>query len=378
MSKASLFPVIERHSWLNHAAISPWPAPVAAAMREFVDDNARHGPLNYDRWLDTEQSLRRRARELLSAEQDLDIALVKNTSDGLSLIASGMDWSPGDRMLHLAGEFPSNRLPWHQLLPSFVQANEVPFEPDDPETALIEALDERVRLVAISSVRYDSGIRLDLDRIGRACRAAGALLAVDAIQHLGALPLSVREVPVDFVIAGSHKWLLAPEGLALFWSRPAARARLRPVQTGWRMWPDMFDFAREDWSVPVDARRFEPGTLNTAGIHGLHAALEVLLSTSAAQRARDLEQRVGHLIDGLKGLAGVRVDTPTDSRRRAGIVTFRVPGRRPESILQALRRAEIFAARRGPGVRLSPHFYTPLAQLDHCLDVLADFLAKGE
>ena len=374
MSNASVFPVIDCHSWLNHAAISPWPAPVIAAMRAFVDDNAEHGPLHYNDWLAVEARLRHRARVLLDAEREDDIALVKNTSDGLCLIAAGLDWQPGDRMLLLAGEFPTNRLPWHQLLPPFVTVEERPFDPDEPERALIDALDDATRLVAVSSVRYDSGIRLDLARIGHACRRHGALLAVDAIQHLGALPLSVRELPVDFVVGGSHKWLLAPEGLALFWSRPSARAKLRPVQSGWRMWPDMFDFQRRDESLPDGARRFEPGTLNTAGIHGLDAALGVLLDTPAGQRGDALADRVGRLIDGLSTLPDVRIETPVDPARRAGIVTFGSPRCDPDALLRALRRAEVFAARRGAGIRLSPHFYTPPAQLDRALDVVADAL----
>jgi cysteine desulfurase/selenocysteine lyase len=374
MSNASCFPVIERHVWLNHAAISPWPAAVSEAMRRFVEDNAHHGPLHYNQWLEVEARLRERARRLLGARHEHDIALLKNTSDGLSLIAAGLDWSPGDRMLHLAGEFPSNRLPWHQLVPSFVAVEEVHFDPEDPEPALIEAIDDRTRLVAVSSVRYDSGIRLDLERIGQACRSASALLAVDAIQHLGALPLRVNELPVDFVVAGSHKWILAPEGLALFWSRPEARERLRPVQSGWRMWPDMFNFEREDWSPPQEARRFEPGTLNTAGIHGLEAALGVLQSFPEDERCTALERRVAHLIEGLSRLPGVRLDTPLDPHRRAGIVTFRIPGRSPDAVLQGLRSAGIIAAKRGAGVRLSPHFYTPESQLDRTLEVLADLV----
>ena len=375
MSNASVFPVIDRHAWLNHAAISPWPAPVVEAMRAFVEDNANHGPLHYNEWLNVEARLRRRACALLDAEREDDIALVKNTSDGLCLIAAGLDWQPGDRMLLLAGEFPTNRLPWHHLLPSFVEVDERPFDPDEPERELIESLDDSVRLVAVSSVRYDSGIRLDLARIGRACRRQGALLAVDAIQHLGALPLSVRDLPVDFVVGGSHKWLLAPEGLALFWSRPSARARLRPVQSGWRMWPDMFDFKRADESPPAGARRFEPGTLNTAGIHGLDAALDTLLDSPCDQRGAALAARVTRLIDGLSTLPEVRIETPADPERRAGIVTFGSPRCDPDALLRALRRADVFAARRGGGIRLSPHFYTPEAQLDRALGVIAESLA---
>ncbi|MFN2333956.1 MAG: aminotransferase class V-fold PLP-dependent enzyme, partial [Wenzhouxiangellaceae bacterium] len=155
-----------------------------------------------------------------------------------------------------------------------------------------------------------------------ACRNQGALLAVDAIQHLGALPLDVGHLAVDFVVAGSHKWMMAPEGLALFWSSQKARRHLKPLQTGWRMWPDMFNFERTDWSIPARARRFEPGTLNMAGIHGLDASLGLLLEADAGQRAGQLLDRVDALYDGLAGLSGVRLLTPAVRTRRAGIVSF--------------------------------------------------------
>ncbi len=368
------FPVLEREIWLNHAAISPWPAAVVRAMRAFVDDNAAHGPLHYDRWLATEQRLRERAARLLDAERADDVALIKNTSEGLSLIASGLDWRPGDRMLCVAGEFPSNHLPWMHLVPDYVDVVEVPFSTSDPESSLIDALDDRTRLVAVSSVRYDSGVRLDLDRLGRACRGAGALLAVDAIQQLGALPLSVRDLPVDFVVAGSHKWLLAPEGLALFWSAADARDRLRPVQAGWRMWPDMFEFDREDTAIPRHARRFEPGTLNTAGIHGLDAALGVLLDTPADERGALLLAATRRLIDGLDTFPGTELVTPSDDRRRAGIVTFRCTDRDPRRVLADLRADSVIAAPRAGGLRLSPHWYTPMDQIDRALDVLESAL----
>ncbi len=368
------FPVLEREIWLNHAAISPWPAAVVRAMRAFVDDNAAHGPMHYDRWLATEQRLRERAARLLDAERADDVALVKNTSEGLSLIAAGLDWQPGDRLVCVGGEFPSNHLPWVHLVPDHVEVVEVPFAIFDPEAALIDALNGRTRLMAVSSVRYDSGVRLDLDRLGRACRDAGALLAVDAIQQLGALPLSVRELPVDFVVAGSHKWLLAPEGLALFWSAPAARDQLRPIQAGWRMWPDMFDFDRADSGIPRHARRFEPGTLNTAGIHGLDAALGLLLDTPPDERAAALMAATRRLIDGLEGLPGIELVTPGDDRRRAGIVTFQCAGRDPRRLLAALRSECVIAAPRGGGLRLSPHWYTPPDQIDRALDVIRSAL----
>lgn len=375
MNYRELFPVIDRHTWLNHAAISPWPAAVGRAMRDFVEQNIAQGPLGYADWLKTEQRLRDGAAALLGAEPD-DLALVKNTSEGLSLVAAGLDWAPGDSLVCCGGDFPSNLLPWRQLVPDFVDVREVPFDNLDPETGLEQAMDGSVRLLAVSSVRYDSGVRLDLHRLGRAAREVGALLVVDAIQHLGALPLDVADTPVDFVVGGSHKWLLAPEGLALFWSRPSARRHLKPVQTGWRMWPDMFNFERAEWNIPDSARRFEPGTLNMAGIHGLAAAIELLQSIDPDVRAGRLLERTGWLIEGLAQTPGVEIVTPTEPARRAGIVCF-VPGRQePDEVLRQLSAHSIFAARRGRTVRLSPNFYTPESQIARSLEVIGKILAR--
>ncbi len=344
-------------------------------MRSFVEDNAANGPVHYAGWMQTEQRLRDNACGLLGADPD-DLALVKNTSDGLCLIAAGLDWQPGDAVVCSAGEFPSNLMPWQQLPPDFVERRVVPFDPESPEDALIAALDPRARILAVSSVRYDSGIRLDLRRLGEACRAHGTLLVVDTIQHLGALALDVTELPVDFVVGGSHKWLLAPEGLALFWSRPEARARLKPIQTGWRMWPDMFNFERSDWTPPDSARRFEPGTLNMAGVHGLNAALELLLQDDPTERERHLLQRSGRLLRGLERMPGVCLHTPVEDARRAGIVCFEVEGIDPREIHGSLIKAGVYGAIRGRSIRLSPHFYTPNAQLDQALELIGELLQR--
>lgn len=345
-------------------------------MRRFVEQNSERGALDYPAWLGTEERLRERAAAFLGGRPD-DIALVKNTSEGLSVIAGGLDWREGDALVCCGGDFPSNLLPWHHLVPDFVDVRQVPFALDDPEGAICAALDDSVRLVTVSSVRYDTGVRLDLARLGRACRDCGALLVVDAIQHVGALPLDVGLVEVDFVVAGSHKWLLAPEGLAIFWSRPEARDRLKPVLSGWRMWPDMFHFDRADWRVPENARRFEPGTLNMAGIHGLEAALALLLQFDADRRAEALLARTGTLIEGLDGIAGVDVVTPAVPERRAGIVSFRLRDGHtdPDAVVRGLAGRGIHVARRGTALRLSPNFYTPEAQLTRTLETIDELLA---
>lgn len=369
-SVAELFPVIGRRTWLNHAAISPWPEPVSKAMQDFVSDNASQGPLGYGRWLQVEQRLRELAPALLGQENADDIALVSNTSTGLNRIARGLDWQAGDSVVFMAEDFPSNTLPWMALERLGVQPRPVSLDTHDPERSLIAAIGPSTRLLAVSSVHYENGHRLDLARLGEACSRHGVLFCIDAIQHLGALPLDVDQVQADFVVAGSHKWLLAPEGLALFWSRPEARALLDVVEPGWRMFPDPFNFSRPDWTPPNSARRFEPGTLNTAAIHGLEASVSLLVEQGMDRVGSALLDRTDLLTEALESVPRIWLTSPIAREHRAGIVSLVIDGVDPESALAQLTLHGIHAAIRGRCLRLSPHFYTPMQQLEAAIDVI--------
>ncbi len=376
MKLAEQFPVIDRHVWLNHAAISPWPAAVSDALTDFVADHTRRGPLGYGRWLEIEARLRHRACQLLAADSSDDIALVANTSTGLNRIARGLDWISGDSVVFPANDFPSNRLPWMALEDIGVKAHAVELNQHDPERALIAAIGPSTRVLSVSSVQYDTGMRLDLERLGAACRRHGVLFCIDAIQHLGALPLDVEQAGADFVISGSHKWLMAPEGLAIFWSRPEAREQLRVVDSGWRMVPEPFDFGHEDYLGSESAVRFEPGTLNTAGIIGLDAAIGLLLDHDPQDSAEQLLNLTDRLTEGLMKIPGVGLTSPIERERRAGIVSFRIAGISAEEVTTALTMRDIHAATRGQRVRLSPHFYTPIAQIEQTLECIAELAAS--
>ena len=347
-------------------------------MAEFVSDNASHGPLGYGRWLEIEARLRERSARLLNADSADDIALIANTSTGLNRIARGLEWQPGDNVVFPANDFPSNRLPWQALADREVEARSVELDGNDPERSLIAAMGPTTRLLSVSSVQYDTGLRLDLRRLGDACQRHGVLFCIDAIQHLGAVPLDVEEAGADFVVAGSHKWLMAPEGLALFWSRPEARAQLNVVDPGWRMYPDPFNFGREDHSPPDSALRFEPGTLNTAGIFGLDAAIGVLLEHQPERIGKALLDRTDLLTEGLMKIPGVGLTSPLERERRAGIVSFRMAGITAQEVTAKLTLKGIYPTARGKVVRLSPHFYTPIAQIEQTLASIGELAARPE
>ena len=375
--------------YLNHAAIAPWPQRTVAAVARFAAEQGRLGSQRYPVWLEVEQRLRERAARLIGAESAADIALLKSTSEGLSFVAQGLDWRAGDNIVSLAQEFPSNRIVWETLAERGVELRtldlvageesatnaESKAEVDpatdpatDPEAALLALCDARTRLLAVSWVQYGRGQRLDIARLATACRARGILLCLDAIQGLGALPFDLAESPVDFLVADGHKWLLGPEGLALFWCRPELRAHLRLTEFGWHMVEDMGAFDRKDWQPAASARRFECGSPNMLGIHALEASLSLLEETGAETIATAIEARIERLVE-LVDQAGFELLSPRLPARRAGILTFRVPGVDQQRLYQRLMQQGLMCASRGGGLRFSPHFHTPEAQLARAIEL---------
>lgn len=361
---------------LNHAAVGPWPLRTAEAVTAFARENTVTGSLHYAAWLRVEAATRALARDLLGAAAASDVAFVKNTSEALSIVAFGLQWSPGQNIVIPRGEFPSNRVVWIKAAERFgleVREVELPF--DDPETALLAACDRDTALLSTSAVQFATGLRPDLERLGAALRRRGVLFCVDAIQHLGALPFDLEAVHADFVMADAHKWLLAPEGVAILYVRPELRERLVLQEYGWRMLADAGDYGSYELADAPDARRFEPGSPNLLGIHALHASLSLLLETGMDVIAEEIEARWTYLHEGLQRL-GCRTITPEERRRHAGILTF-VPARGDtESLYRTLQEHGVLCAKRGGGIRFSPHFYLTPGTLDRALAIVAEGLRE--
>jgi selenocysteine lyase/cysteine desulfurase len=370
-----LFPVLAQGHYLNHAAIAPWPLPVAESVRAFAEENLRRGPRDYAAWIRREHALRRQLAELAGAASPDDIALLKNTTEGISLVAFGLDWRAGDNVVLPRGEFASNRLPWLAQGGRGVELREVDIRAgDDAEAALIAAMDRATRLLSVSAVQWSDGFRLDLGRLGEACRARGVLFFVDAIQQLGALQLHAGDSRIDFLAADAHKWLLGPEGVALFYSRPEARERLSLLQQGWHMFEQPWQFQREDWTPAAGGRRFEAGSPNSLGQAALHAAAGLLLETGMrAVEARVLENSA-YLFRRLAALPGVRLVSHDDPRRRSGIVSFSCGKLPARELYRQLTARDVRCALRGEAIRLSPHFYQGEAELEAFMAVLEGVL----
>lgn len=353
--------------YLNHAAIAPWPRRTAEAVARFAQDNVRLGAREYPAWLATERRLRERLARLLNAPTIGDIALVGNTSQALSLVAFGLDWRPGDQVVISDEEFPSNRVVWQALADRGVEVVEASLAVADPEAALIAACGPRTRLLSVSAVQFASGLRLDLARLGAACRQRGVLFCVDAIQQVGALPFDVQHYQCDFAMADGHKWMLGPEGLGVFYCRSELRRQLTLHAYGWHMLERLGDFERRQWQPARSARRFECGSPNMLGACALEASLSLLEDVGMTVVAEQLEQRIEQLYRGLTAIPGAQLHSPGDPSRRAGIVSFSLDGHANADIYRALSNNGVICAVRGPGVRFSPHFYTDHRLIDEVL-----------
>ncbi|HEY5602269.1 MAG TPA: aminotransferase class V-fold PLP-dependent enzyme [Gammaproteobacteria bacterium] len=359
-SYAAEFNLDKNIVYLNHAAVSPWPVRTRNAVIQFAEENSRFGSLNYLQWLETETALRKQLQSLINAPSHLDIALVKNTSEALSMVAYGIDWHPGDNVVITDQEFPSNHIVWETLASQGVELRTADITNDKktPEQCIFDRCDLHTRLISVSSVQYASGLKLNLPQIGQFCKLHNILFCVDAIQSIGALRFDVQQCLADFVMADGHKWMLGPEGLGFFYCASHIREQLKLTQYGWHMMEDYANFSVQHWRVAQSARRFECGSPNMLGIHALHASLSLILEVGMAEIEHRLLGNTRCMLDEIIQQENLELLSPADMDRLGGIVTFKHKYHPPRVVYNKLRQQNILCAERGGGIRFSPHFYT--------------------
>jgi selenocysteine lyase/cysteine desulfurase len=362
---AHYYPVRDHLIYLNHAAVAPLCKPAADAMQHLANDCSQFGSRHYNQWLDAYEGLRVAAARLVNADRS-EIALVKNTSEGISTVAMGLDWHPGDRMVAFREEFPSNYYPWKRLEEKGVSVTWLSVA--DSLEKIADA-SRGAKLLAISFVQFLSGYRAPIQAIGEICRTNHCIFLVDAIQGLGAFPLDVKACHIDALAADGHKWLLGPEGCAILYINQVLQDRVAPVEFGWSNVAGYNDYASRDMTLREDAGRYECGTLNTIGCFGLRASIEFLLEVGIGKIAPLVQNLGDRIAEGVLGkgyeLLGSR--TPDTG---AGIVSFRKPGAEAAEIVRRLAVAGISAAPRAGWVRTSPHFYIPPADIDRLIEEL--------
>jgi selenocysteine lyase/cysteine desulfurase len=357
---------------MNHAALGPLPRTAVERVCRLGTSLAESGDELWTARLAEAERVRGLAARLVGANRPHEIAFVQNTSDGLSVVAEGLDWQPGDNVVGANCEFPANVYPWMRLASKGVtyrQAHEREGRVDAED--LLALVDDRTRVVALSWVQFASGFRSDLAYIGAACRERGVLFVVDAIQGLGALGFDVERDFVDVFSADAHKWLLGPEGIGLLYVSDRVVDRIEPVRVGWTSVRDWIKWTRYDLTYREGAGRFECGTLNMLGIHALGASLEVLLDEGIDAIERRVLALTDRLVTGLeeRGFAIVSSRRPGEA---SAIVAATHPRELPQAIVRRLRERGILVAHRAGRVRISPHFYNTEDEIDNLLRALEE------
>jgi cysteine desulfurase / selenocysteine lyase len=363
----SEFPVTENLTYLNHAAVAPLCRRAADAMRDLADQACRFGSLHYDTWMDGYAGLRSATARLIGSEPG-EIAIVKNTSEGIATVALGLDWKPGDRVVAFREEFPANFYPWLRLEARGVKVHWLSIY-DSLET--IAAAAEGAKLLAISYVNYLSGYRVDVEAIGRICRERGCFYFVDAIQGMGAFPLNVETACIDALAADGHKWMLGPEGNGILYVRREWLDRIEPVEFGWTNPAQYNDYASRDMTLRPDAGRYECGTLNTVGCFGHRAALELLLEVGIEHVSAAIAGLAQQVEEGVRA-RGYEVMVERTPATGSGIVSFRHPSLSNHVIVSRLKQNKVTAAPRQGWIRFSPHFYISPESIERALELLPE------
>jgi len=363
------FPISDRYNFQDHAAVAPLSRRAGQAMRWYIttmEDEATLGASFYDHI----EGIRALAARLINAEA-AEVTFIKNTSEGLAFVANGLEWRPGDNVVTTNVEFPANMYPWMNLQRYGVELRTVA-EQDGriPLENILAAIDERTRLVTISAVQYASGYRVDLAGLGRACREQGVLFCVDAIQALGVLPVDVRAMCIDLLAADGHKWLCGPEGAGIFYCRRELLTALRPSTVGWMCMKNFRDYGNYQFEFLEDARRFDSGSYNVAGICGLGASIRLLLEVGIENIARHVLDLTDRLASGVTA-KGYRLVSSRRAGEASGIVTFGSPVHDPQRIRRRLLADHrvVISVREG-NLRASPHLYNTPEEIDQLVDLL--------
>jgi cysteine desulfurase / selenocysteine lyase len=368
-----LFPITKSRIFMAHAAVTVLPGPVAEAMSALIQRCSEEFR-DFSETLALIQRTRESAARLINASPD-EIALLGPTSLGLSLVANGIAWAPGDEVVCYLDDYPANVYPWMNLRDQGVQIRFI--EPAQVGELTVEVLQRvltpKTKLVALASCSFLSGFRIDIAAIGKLLRERGILFCLDAIQTLGAFPTTVEYV--DFLSADAHKWLLGPLAIGVVYVRKELFEVCRPTLLGaWNLKAPNF-VAQNQIEFVEGAQRYEPGVLNLPGVAGMKASIDFLLEIGIDKIAQRILSIRSRLVSGLTELGFTLLGENNTPMHQSGIITVAHPTRDiPSEHKRLLENGIVCSPRQdrqgNQYLRFSPHFYNSEDEIDRVLDVL--------
>lgn len=379
-------PISQRFAYLDHAAVAPLPACASDIIKQFADQATREGDTRWLDWSASVQRTRKLAAQLIGSSE-AEIALVANTTQGIGIVAEGFPWLPGDNVVVPENEFPSNLLPWKNLTRRGVEVRLAPIASDGELTAdaIASYIDEKTRIVSVSWVGFSSGFRCNLEAISQLVHDRGCLLFVDAIQGLGAFPLDVKTVDIDFLAADGHKWMMGPEGAGILYVKQQHLQQLATIGIGWASLA-AGGFDPKSVQVKSTAARFEGGSSNMVGMMALGESLNVLQGLGAGQADSGFDQVILENVLELSTLLhenGFQTTLPRAVENRSGILGIRWPQADAvgeTAYLNArkfLLEQDVVISVRGGRIRAATHAYNDRQDHQRLVDGLVQFRSRA-
>ncbi len=368
----SLFAVTENYTYLNHAAVGVLPRPTREALHAFIDAHATGGVVRVFPYEQRMEQYREAIARFIGAGPGT-IATLRNTTDGANVIAGGLKWQPGDEVILPDNEFPANAHPWlalrkHGVNIQYIETARERLTPD----VLRRHITRRTKVVTVSWVSFEDGYRHDLAALAEIAHESGALFCVDAIQGLGAFPLDVQACGIDALYCGGAKWMLSLQGVSFLYLHPNVTDRLGLASPGWRSVADMWNFLEYDQPLAPDATRFEGGTPNFIGALSLNESIQVLQAAGTERIASHVLGLTDRLADGLRS-AGAQIASVRSHTESSGIVTFALDDVESPALGRALQREGIVTTYRPGGIRVAPHGYNTVEEIDAVVDAIKSY-----
>jgi cysteine desulfurase / selenocysteine lyase len=379
-------PVTRNFVYLDHAAVSPLPAKSAQKIQSFAEQATQEGSYRWLEWSAGVARTRSHAARLIGCEES-EIALVSNTTHGINVVAEGFPWRSGDNLVVPENEFPSNLLPWRNLERLGVELRLAPVGPKGTlsKEAIASRIDRRTRLISLSWTGFSSGYRCNLQEMVDLAHSNECYIFVDAIQGLGAFALDVGSIPIDFLAADGHKWMLGPEGAGLLYVRREHLELLHPLNLGWNSLSSA-GFEPSSVELKTTAARYEGGSFNMAGMLGFGSSLELLLEYGCNQAGGVWERAILENVAELEQLlqnAEFQVELPEQPEHRSGILGVRwsAADRGGDAVYMQARKflleRRIVTSVRGGRMRISTHAFNNSDDHRQLVDALTDFRERS-
>lgn len=374
------FPHLDQpHYYLNHAAFGVLSNRVNNSINEHLRERNRGVIESFMIDSDIIEQARKKIAKLINAPSSDQIAFVTNTSEGINLIAAGLNWSPGDSVLLNDAEFPSNVYPYQNLRARGVNVRFAPaINGKITSEDLVNAMHDTDRLVGVSAVQFLSGYRINLKELGEVCADQNKWLIVDGIQAMGNSPVDVQDMQIHGLVSGGLKWLMAPMGIGFVYLSEELMNAISPSYVGWLSVETPWDLFNYEQGLNKTARKFELGGLNVPGIYALNASLDPFLEIGIEHIHAHLLALTDRIAKNI-GVPDLTLFTDGTHTERTGILTFNLPDNLNGDILvEALKKLHLTVSHRAGKLRFSPHFYNSVSDIDAAVDIVNHTLNKWD